>query len=189
MENIITKPQKTSKAKILFITQVAIFTALAVVLSKFEIPIFGYIKFDPSLIPSVIAGALLGPVGGIIVELLKNLIDLPTSSTLGFGQLINFLVASSVIIPFSLIYRRNFSIPSYIIGIVVSMVSIMTIGALCNYILTEPFYIAMGWTVLAEEALIQTVIASVGFNATKCFISLLPVHAVTMALRKAKLAI
>src|SRR5690554_3690588 len=76
--------------------KIAFLSVIAYIIMIFEFPLIffpGFLKIDLSDIPALVAGFALGPVGGIMVELLKNLLHLITKTdTGGVGELANFLV-------------------------------------------------------------------------------------------------
>ena len=75
------------------LTGTAMLAAVATVLMymEFPIPIMpAFIKLDVSELPALIAGFAYGPVAGIVVCLIKNLIKLPSTSTAAVGELFNF---------------------------------------------------------------------------------------------------
>ena len=85
------------KAMIRRITVTAILTAMAFVLMYLEVPLPlmpPFLKFDFSEIPVLVGAFALGPVWGIVIELLKNLIHLPFTGTAGIGELSNFITGS-----------------------------------------------------------------------------------------------
>ena len=86
----ITKDSVTrSRVNARKIAVTAIFTAMAVVLMylEFSLPFVPpFLKFDFSELPVLIGSFALGPVYGIVIELLKNLIHLPVTGTSGIGE-------------------------------------------------------------------------------------------------------
>ena len=91
------------------ITTTAIFTALAVALMFLEVPLPlmpPFLKFDFSELPVLIGSFALGPVYGIVIELLKNLIHLPVTQTMGIGELSNFITGVIYVATAGLIYRK-----------------------------------------------------------------------------------
>ena len=87
----ITKDSVTrSRVNARKIAVTAIFTAMAVVLMylEFSLPFVPpFLKFDFSELPVLIGSFALGPVYGIVIELLKNLIHLPVTATAGIGSI------------------------------------------------------------------------------------------------------
>lgn len=91
----------------------AMLSAVALVLMLLEFPLLPaapYLKMDFSDVPAVLAGVLFGPVYGVLTELLKNLLEMlikGIGTQMGFGNLQNFLIGCSYVLPFTLIYRRG----------------------------------------------------------------------------------
>ena len=70
-------------------------SAVAVVLMYLEIPIPimpGFIKFDFSDLPALLGVYALGPVAGIIICLIKNVVHLAASQSMLVGELSNFIL-------------------------------------------------------------------------------------------------
>jgi riboflavin transporter FmnP len=88
-----------------------VLTLLATVLYFIEVPIFGgYLKLDFSDIPALLAGVMFGPSSGIAVELIKNLIHLGIrglGDTFGYGNLMNFIVGTAAVVPYSAVMRAG----------------------------------------------------------------------------------
>ena len=99
-----TKPAKTGLSKnmpfsIATIAGAGMLTAVAAVLQFFDFPIPalipGFIKFDFSDLPALLGAFAYGPVVGIIIELLKNVIRMITGSSSGWvGPLCNFMLGA-----------------------------------------------------------------------------------------------
>ena len=138
----LSNPTKISTKSIV---QIGLLSAIAAVLMVFEIGTFVFpffLKFEFSDIPAIIGTFSMGPIAGVLIELLKNLLKLlikPTSSG-GVGELANFLVGIAYIIPLGLIYKHKKSIKSIITGMVVSVLSMAIVAGLLNYFILLPFY-------------------------------------------------
>ena len=88
---------------------IGIFSALSSVLMLFEIPLpFAppFYKLDFSEIPILIVSFAFGPAPGVMMEFIKILLKLlmKGTSTAFVGELANFAVGCSLIIPASVIY-------------------------------------------------------------------------------------
>jgi hypothetical protein len=59
----------------------------------------GFLKLDFSNIPAMIGGFALGPIAGTAILFIKNLIYLPFSSTMGVGEIADFVISASLILP------------------------------------------------------------------------------------------
>lgn len=99
------------KIKTSTLVKVALLSAISFILMFIEmpIPIFpSFLKIDISDIPALVAGLTLGPIAGVFVEFVKNILHLITStSTGGVGELANVIVGGSFVLTASVIYRKN----------------------------------------------------------------------------------
>ena len=91
------------------ITMIGMFSAIAAVLMLFELPMPfapGFYKLDFSEIPVLITGFAFGPVAGVMTEFCKIILKLflKSTSTAFVGELANFAVGCSFILPASIIY-------------------------------------------------------------------------------------
>ena len=126
--------------QLLTITLMAVISFIIMFL-EFPVPIFPeFLKIDLSDLPALITGLALGPVAGIMVELLKNLLHLLRTSTGGVGELANFLVGAALIIPPSLLYKKNPSVGKFALSLVAGILLMGVVGGLANYFILLPFY-------------------------------------------------
>lgn len=132
------------KAKTHWIAKAGILTAVAVVLMYLEFPLPlmpEFLKFDFSEIAVLLAAFSMGPLTGIIVELLKNLLHLPATHTGGVGELANFVVGSAFVGTAGMIYRWNKTRKGAYIGMICGTLAMTLIAAFMNYFIMLPFYI------------------------------------------------
>lgn len=136
-------------------TKIAMLSVISYVLMTFvhfPIPIFpGFLKFDISDLPALIGGFAMGPVAGVMVIAVKNLLHLFQTDTAGIGELSNFLVATAMMLPATWIYRSSKTKRSAMIGLIVGVIAMTITGALTNYFIIIPFY-AKVWPI---EAIIE----------------------------------
>lgn len=133
---------KTNKRNAtLNMVRIAMLTAVSLVLAQFDIPIIGYLKLDFSNVPVLLGAFAMGPLSGVSILALKNLIDgILLSQSLGIGQFADFTVVAGLILPAALIYRSNRTFKRAIIGMVVGSVVMAIDGALMNYFVLIPGY-------------------------------------------------
>ncbi|MGL5066485.1 MAG: ECF transporter S component [Sarcina sp.] len=125
--------------------KIAILSAIAFILMMFEFPIipaFPWLKIDISDMPALMGAFAFGPIAGVIIELLKNIIFIlfRGTSTGGVGELANFLIGVSFIIPASIIYQKNKTKTSAIIGMAVGTIFIIIVGILANIYILLPLF-------------------------------------------------
>ncbi|MBN2796307.1 MAG: ECF transporter S component [Clostridia bacterium] len=131
------------KSNLNYLIKVALFSAVATVIMLFEIPSpIDFLKFDFSDLAALIGAFLLGPIAGVLIEALKNLLNLLIQGTItiGIGEIANFLIGTAFVLPASWLYMKNKSFKGAVIGVVVGTVSMTVIGALMNLYVLLPAY-------------------------------------------------
>ena len=107
---------------------IGVFSAMSSVLMLFEIPLFfapSFYKLDFSEIPILVGTFAFGPAAGVIMEFIKILLKLVMkgTSTAFVGELANFAVGCSFVIPAGTIYlfkkTKKMAIVSCVIGTVI----------------------------------------------------------------------
>lgn len=132
-----------SREQIRKLTVTAILGAVAAVLMflQFSVPVMpGFIKMDVANFPALIASFALGPVSGVGVCLIKNLLNLFTTSTGGVGELSDFILGCMMVIPAGLIYKRKKTRIGALLGSLVGAVCMAGFSLLTNYYITYPVY-------------------------------------------------
>lgn len=115
--------------------------AFVIMFLEFAIPIFpSFLKIDISDIPAIITGFALGPIAGVAVELVKNILHLFRTSTSGIGELANFLVGSAFVFPAAYLYSKKKDKKTAIMGMMIGTISMAVVGGIANYYILLPFY-------------------------------------------------
>ncbi len=135
---------KTTIHSVRFITITAILTAIAVVLQylEFPVPMFipGFVKFDFSDLPAILAAFLVSPVSGVLVCLLKNVIHMAVSQSAGVGELCNFILGAVMVVPAWIIYKIKPSKGMAAVAMAVGSLITAVVSIFINYCITYPFY-------------------------------------------------
>lgn len=124
----------------------AMMSAVAVVIYYLDFPVPlmpGFIKLDFSNVISLVAGFSMGPVSGVIVCFVKNLIHLVVKgfgTTMGVGDLFDFVTSATFAFTAAMIYKKNKTFKSAIIGLIVGTVAFTLISLPLNYFVTYPVY-------------------------------------------------
>lgn len=142
MKNEMSLKQRSSTK---VVAKVGVLSAVATVLMLFDFPLWfapNFYQLDFSEVPVLLGTFALGPAAGVSIELVKILINfvLNGTDTGGIGELANFIVGCSFIVPAGLIYRNHKSIKTAIIGLIVGTLSLAAIGAVLNYYFLLPVY-------------------------------------------------
>ncbi len=136
-------------------TVTAMLSAIAFVLMFLDtaVPFMpNFIKLDVSELPALIASFALGPVYGVIVCLVKNLIHLLMSQTGGIGELSNFVLGVAFVLPAGLIYHHKKSKKSAIIGAFVGALVMAIISFPSNLFVVYPVY----YNFMPKDVIINT---------------------------------
>jgi riboflavin transporter FmnP len=139
----LTKTQPHLNIQAMTVTAMLAAVSSVLMFFDFPLPFFpSFVKLDFSDLPALIGAFSMGPIAGITVEFLKNLIHLTQTQTGGIGELANFLVGGALVIPAGLIYQRDKTRRGAVIGMIVGSIAMAIVGALANYFILIPFYTA-----------------------------------------------
>lgn len=124
--------------------KISVMGVLSYILMLFDFPLTwlapAFIKMDISDLPSIIGAFAMGPMAGVIIQLVKNLLHLFQTSTAGAGELANFVVGSIFSYTAGYIYYKDKSFKKAIIGLVAGTIT-MTLGiTIANYYVMFPLY-------------------------------------------------
>lgn len=172
------------KGRVEYITKISVLAVISALLMLLEFPLPfapAFYELDLSEIAVLISGFALGPVAGVLTELIKVLLNLLMNGTATafVGEISNFVIGVSFVLPASLIYkyRKNFS--GALIGMVIGTLCLTVIGAFINYYVLVPAYsrffmpmekiVAMGTAVNSNIDGLKTLVlfATVPFNFFK----------------------
>ncbi|MBQ8489944.1 MAG: ECF transporter S component [Pseudobutyrivibrio sp.] len=132
-----------SRVNVRKMTVTAMLSAIAFVLMFLDtaVPIMpSFIKLDLSELPALVATFALGPVCGVIVCLIKNLLHLLITTTGGVGELSNFILGAAFVLPAGLIYQHKKTKKNAIIGAIVGALAMAIISFPSNLFIVYPVY-------------------------------------------------
>ena len=171
-----------------YIAKVGVLSAVAALLMLFEIPLWfapSFYELDLSELPILIGGFALGPLAAVLMELLKNLLNLLMNgtSTAFVGEFANFVTGCALVLPASLIYKYHKTRKGAVVALIVGALSLVIVGAAINYFVLIPafssFYglpidaiVAMGTKVNGAITSLPTLIvfAVMPFNLLKAIV-------------------
>ena len=131
------------KKRIRYITVTGMLSAFSAVLMmlSFSVPFMpSFIKMDFSELPALIASFSMGPWSGVTVCLIKNLLNLPMTSTGGVGELSNFLLGCCLVLPAGLVYHFRKSRKAAFWGALLGSLMMGLASLPINYFVTYPIY-------------------------------------------------
>lgn len=175
---------KTNKTRTL--VEIGMLGAIATVLMLFEFPIPflapPFYEMDFSEVPVLVGAFALGPAAGATIELIKILINLMINGTATafVGEIGNYLLGCSFIIPAAVIYKKKKSKKNAVIAMVTGTIAMTVFGCFLNAYVLLPTYaaafgmpidviISMGTSINASITNVMTfvVIAVAPFNIFK----------------------
>lgn len=133
-----------------------VLSAIAFVLQVFEIPLPmlmpSFIKFDLSDLPALIGAFAMGPVCGMMVELLKNVLHgLMMSQSVGVGELCNFLLGAIFVGVAGFMYSRKRTKKGALVASITGAFAMAVCSLPVNYLIVYPFY----YQFMPEEVILQ----------------------------------
>lgn len=143
--NVVSRTQP--KIGIRTIAQISMLSAIATVLMLFEIPLpFApvFYQIDFSEVPVLVGCFVMGPLAGAVIELVKILLNFIINGTItvGVGEAANFLIGCALCVPAGIIYKKNCTRKSAIVGMAVGTVFMAAIGCILNAYILLPAYAA-----------------------------------------------
>ncbi|MBP5152769.1 MAG: ECF transporter S component [Lachnospiraceae bacterium] len=138
-----TNNQRSSRTRM--IVGSGMLAAVAVVLQTFlEFPIPalipGFIKFDLSDLPALVGSFAYGPLAGVTIELVKNLIHCLQTKSATVGELSNFILGAVFVATAGFMYMKRKSRKTALIGGIVGALVMGIISVPSNYFVVYPFY-------------------------------------------------
>ena len=135
------------------LVKISILSAIGYILMFISVPLPmlfpEFLKIDISDLTALLGGISLGPMAGVTIAFLKNLLQFITgmSTTGGVGEFANFLIGGSFVFTVSYIYSKKRNIQGVIIGLVSGIVVMTMVGCIANYFIILPFYATIGWSI------------------------------------------
>ena len=135
---------KTEKVNIRYLTVTAMLSAVAYILMflDFSVPFMpAFIKMDLSELPALIGTFAMGPVCGVIVCLIKNVLHaLLATGSFGVGELSNFVLGAVFVGVAGCIYRRSRSKKGALIASLTGAIVMAAISFPSNLFIVYPVY-------------------------------------------------
>jgi len=125
---------------------VGMFSAIAAILMifQFSIPFIApaFYQLDFSEVPALVATFAFGPVAGIFVEFCKILLHLVITgtTTVFVGELANFAVGCSMILPAAIIYEFKKNKKNAILSVAVGTICMTIFGTVFNAVYLLPAF-------------------------------------------------
>jgi len=93
----------------------------------------------------------MGPIAGVVIELIKNLLHLFVSQSMFIGELSNFILGAAFVVPAGIIYGRNKNKKNALLACLAGAVFMGLLSIASNYFVVYPVY----YTFMPEEVVLQ----------------------------------
>ena len=129
------------------LTVAAMLSAVAFILMFIEFPvpmlIPSFVKMDFSDLPALLGAFALGPVYGVAISFMKNLLHIVVkgTSTACVGELCNFMLGAVFSAVAGFIYKHHKSRKTAILGAVAGAAAMALFSVPSNYFITYPAYV------------------------------------------------
>lgn len=136
--------QTSNKTRTL--VEVGMLGAIAAILMLFEFPIPfiapPFYEIDLSEVPILVGAFALGPLAGAAIELIKVLLNLMINgtATVFVGEIGNYLIGCSFILPAAWIYKIHKSKKNAVLGMITGTISMTVLGCILNAYVLLPTY-------------------------------------------------
>ncbi len=139
--------QRESKIGVKWMAQIAMLSAVAVILMLLEVGLGfapSFYKLDLSEVPVLLGAFAMGPIAAVLIEMTKILLDFLISGTMtaGVGELANFLIGCAFVVPAGIIYRKMKSRKGALIGCALGTTTMVIFGCILNAFVLLPAYAA-----------------------------------------------
>ncbi len=132
------------KNKVNMLVKIGALSAIAFILqflgSVIGLNVGGFLTVEISDLPALIGAFALGPVSGVIIEFIKNLLHCMITSTGFVGEFANFAVNGVFVLVAGVIYKLNRTRRGAVIAMIVSVITMTVMAMLINYFVMLPLY-------------------------------------------------
>lgn len=161
--NETSKKTGSNKIDMRTLTAIGMLSAISFVLMLLDFPIPlmpTFIKMDLSDLPALIGGMAYGPMAGMLIALIKNLLHLPMSQTAWVGEASNFILSSFFVVTAAFFYKKRKTKKMAIIGSLVGALAMALASIVSNYFIIYPIYsqfMPMEQIIAAYQAIMPSV--------------------------------
>lgn len=124
--------------------KVSLLSVIGFLLMYIELPLPLFPEFltiDVSDLPALVGTFALGPIEGVAIELIKNILHgLFVAKTAFVGELANFIVGSAMVITAGFVYKSKKNKKSAVVGLAIATIVMSIVAGVCNYYIFLPLY-------------------------------------------------
>lgn len=140
--------------------------ALVIYYLDFPVPLMPpFIKLDLSNVVCLFADFTTGPIGGLLVCLIKDVIHVAIKgmgTTMGIGDIFDFVTSAAFTLTAALIYKKVHTKKGAVIGCIAGTFVFAAVSLPLNYFIVYPIYAAAFGGMEAIMSLYKAILPSVG---------------------------
>lgn len=133
---------KMNKTKLVVV--VGIFSAIAFILqvigSMMGLKVSGFLEIEISDLPALIIALCYGPLAGVLVEFIKNLLHCLMTSTGFVGEFSNFVVNGTMCLAAGLVYKHHRTFRGAVWALIAGTLVMSVVGIFSNLFIMLPLY-------------------------------------------------
>lgn len=161
-----TNVRKIPKTKML--VTVGVFSAIAFILqmvgSFIGLKIGGFLEVEFSDVPALVLALAYGPLAGVLIELIKNLLHCAVTSTGFVGEFANFVITGILCFTAGIIYKYNRTYKGAVISLICATVTMAAAGMAANMFIMLPLYMPNAEPAVMAKLVLGTILP---FNIVK----------------------
>ena len=136
-----TETGKRISARTLTVVAMLAAAAFALQLLGAVLPkVAGFLDLEISDLPAIIGTMALGPVAGVVIEFIKNLLHCTVTTTGFVGEFANFVMNGTFMLVTGLIYKFNKTKKGAFWALLWGIVALAVMGVLANMVIMLPLY-------------------------------------------------
>lgn len=120
----------------------AIAYILQVIGSMVGLKVGGFLEVEISDYPAIIGAFALGPVYGVLIEFIKNLLHSFMTHTGFVGELANFVINGTYALVIGLVYKYNKTKKGAVISLIVGGIAMTIAAVFANFYIMLPLYMS-----------------------------------------------
>lgn len=133
---------RINKTKLIVV--VGVFSAIAFILqvigSMMGLKVSGFLEIELSDLPALIIALAYGPLAGVLVEFIKNLLHCLMTSTGFVGEFSNFVVNGTMCFVAGMIYKHNRTFRGALWALLAGTLVMSFVGIFSNLFIMLPLY-------------------------------------------------
>ncbi len=120
----------------------AIAYILQVIGSFVGLKVGGFLEVEISDYPAIVGAFALGPMYGVLIEFIKNLLHSLMTHTGFVGELANFVINGTYVLVVGLVYKYNKTKKGAVISLIIGGIAMTIAAVFANFYIMLPLYMS-----------------------------------------------